>query len=90
MASAMYLAVILVKVDTAIVVVTTGIIILMIVQDPVSLEIPTVDNLNLRIIPGINPSPQLPVKSPVIGVGRKGILDLTVLKMDCKCLWPKS
>jgi hypothetical protein len=90
MASAMYLAVILVKADTAIVAVTTGIIIPMIIRDPVGLEIPTVDNLNLGIIPGINPSPQITVKSPVIDAGRKVILDLTVLKMDRKCSRPKS
>jgi hypothetical protein len=90
MANTMYLAVILVKADTAMVAVTTGIIIPMIIQDPVGLKIPTVDNLNLRIIPGINPSPQITGKSPVIGAGRKVILDLTVPKMDCKCSWPKS
>jgi len=56
MTSAMYLAVILVKADTAMVVVTTGIIIPMIIRDPVGLKIPTVDNLNLGIIPGLNPS----------------------------------
>jgi hypothetical protein len=86
----MYLVTILVKVDTAIVVVTTVIIIPIIIRDPVDLKIPTVDNLNLRIILGINPSPQITVKSPVIGVGRKVTLDLTVLKMCCKCSRPKS
>ena len=90
MTSAMYLAVILVKVDTAIIAVTTEIITPMIIRDPVDLEIPTVDNLNLGIIPGTNPSPQITVKSPVIGVGRKVILDLTVLKMVCECSQPKS
>jgi len=56
-ASAMYLAIILVKVDTAIIAVTTGIITPMIIRDLVGLEIPTVDNLNLGIILGTNLSP---------------------------------
>jgi hypothetical protein len=50
----MYLTIILVKADTAIVAVTTGIITPMIIRDPVDLEIPTADNLNLGIILGTN------------------------------------
>ena len=86
----MYLAIILVKVDTTIIVATTGIITPMIIRDPVDLEIPTADNLNPGIIPGTNLSPRITVNSPVIGAGRKVILDPTVPKMVRECSWPKS
>ena len=86
----MYLAIILVKVDTTVIVVTMGIITPMIIRDPVDLKIPTADNLNPRIILGTDLSPRITVNSPVIGAGRKVILDPTVPKMVHECSQPKS
>ena len=82
----MDLVIILVKVDTTIIAVTT---ILMTVQDSAGLILLTLVTLSHRTVLGVNPITQMTVKSLVIGAGRKVISDLTVLTMDHEYLQPK-
>jgi len=79
----------LIKVDTAMVAVTTIITISVISRDPVGLAITTIITMILRIIPGIITHKQMTRRSLVTSAERRDILVLTARLMDREYSQPK-